>query len=708
MTNDHRARRPGRDRGPRSRRARAGTRHPAAGSSSPRAFAALVQALPGARPGALPRTPRPQLATLVAAPPAGPDWLHEIKFDGYRILARLERGTARLWSRGGKEWTRRFPDVAAAVARLPAREALLDGEVAAILPDGTTSFQALQNVFAGDEPAPVVYHVFDLPFAEGHDLTRVPLESRKDALRQLLRSAVDPLRYSDHVVGSGPEVYARACRLALEGIVSKRRDAPYEAARTRTWLKVKCARAQEVVIGGYTEPAGSRTDIGALLVGVHDGGGALRYAGKVGTGFTGATLQALRRRLATLAQARSPFSDRVPGAGRAHWVRPELVAEVAFTEWTEDGRLRHPSFKGLREDKAAAEVVRERPAAAGAVDAGAAPAAADAPRPVPRPPGDERARSRPGASGQGATDVVAGVRLTHADRVLYPEQGTTKRDLARFYESIADWVLPHLRGRPLTLVRCPEGQAKACFYVKHAGAWAPAALRRIRIQEKTKMAEYLVVDDVAGLVSLVQMGILEIHTWNSTAEHLETPDRLVFDLDPGPAVPWPEVIETARLVRGMLEAVGLESFVKTTGGKGLHVVVPLRADAGWEDGYEFSRRIAEEIVRRDPRRYTTEMPKAPRRRKILIDVVRNRRGNTSIAAYSTRARAGAPVSTPLGWDELTPSLAPDHYTIANLPGRLARLRADPWARYATLAQQFPGAGRPAERAGGGPRRPVRR
>jgi bifunctional non-homologous end joining protein LigD len=317
-----------------------------------------------------------------------------------------------------------------------------------------------------------------------------------------------------------------------------------------------------------------------------------------------------------------------------HWVRPELVAEVAFTEWTSDGRLRHPSFKGLRDDKKATDVVRERPAPEGPTSGhgnGVVPSGAEAPRPVRRPPGREP-RTRASASENAVPAVVAGVRLTHPDRVLYPARGMTKQDLARFYESIADWVLPHLRGRPLTLVRCPEGQGKECFYMKHSGVWAPPTLRRIRIREKTKVGEYLIVDDLVGLVSLVQMGILEIHTWNSTAEHLETPDRVVFDLDPGPAVPWPEVIEAARLVRGMLEAVGLESFVKTTGGKGLHVVVPLRLEAGWDETYGFTERIAEEIVRRDPRRYTTEMPKARRRSKILIDVLRNRHGNTSIAA----------------------------------------------------------------------------
>ena len=695
-------------------------------------LAAVVAALPGVRAGALPRTPRVQLATLVAAAPEGPEWLHEVKFDGYRIVARLADGAARLLSRNGRDWTVRFPAVAAAVARLPARQALLDGEVAVLLPDGTTSFQALQNVMAGEPGHRLIYYVFDLLHLDGLDLTAAPLEGRKDVLRRLLAAAPDPLRFSDHVVGAGPEVFAQACRLGLEGIVSKRRDAPYEATRTRAWLKVKCLHEQEVVIGGFSEPAGTRTALGALLVGVHDADGALRYAGKVGTGFSEATLRSLHRRLAALEQPRSPFADRVPGAGRVHWVRPELVAEVSFTEWTGDGKLRHPSFKGLREDKPAREVVRERPARAPAATgdrSAATPARADrapvpartiAARPAPganpgpdpagqtrprrAPPAPrERAGRRPpgalpGTDERRAPVTVAGVRLTHPDRVLYPAQGTTKRDLARFYESIADWVLPHLRGRPLTLVRCPEGTGGECFYMKHSGVWAPPALRRIRIQERTKIGEYLVVDDLAGLVSLVQMGILEIHTWNSTAEHLEQPDRIVFDLDPGPAVPWPRVIETARLVRATLRGIGLESFVKTTGGKGLHVVVPLRPAAGWDACFQFSRAISEVVVRQDPRGLTTEMRKAGRADKILIDYLRNRRGNTSIAAYSTRARPGAPVSTPLAWEELDADLRSDRFTIANMGRRLARLRADPWARYWDLPQSLPGharAGPPA-------------
>src|SRR5262249_28457045 len=340
---------------------------------------------------------------------------------------------------------------------------------------------------------------------------------------------------------------------ALEGVVSKRRDAPYVSGRGRTWLKAKCIQEQEFVVGGFTDPEGRRSGIGALLLGVHDAEGKLVYVGEVGTGSSGRAALELRRRLDALAQRASPFTGRLPGAARAHWVRPEVVGEVEFTEWTPDGRLRHPSWKGLREDKPAREIVRERPAGAD---------------PTSRPrakrsfvPARHRRASK--ASGRDAVEV-AGVRLTHPDRVLYPRQGITKLDLARFYESIADWILPHLRGRPTSLVRCPEGLAEECFYQKHVGVWAPAALRRISIREKKKVGEYLIVENLPGLIGLVQIGILEIHTWNAVAERLERPDRLVFDLDPGDGVAWREVVDAARRLRAHLQDVGLESFLKTT------------------------------------------------------------------------------------------------------------------------------------------------
>ncbi len=639
---------------------------PAAAAPAPAVKRVAVKAgeVRGARKGPLPRFLRPQLATLVTDPPGGEGWLHEMKFDGYRILSRLQGGRATLMSRNGNDWTAHFPQVAAAVQALPASQAMIDGEVAVLLPNGTTSFQALQNALSQRAQGELVYFAFDLPHLDGYDLTRAGLEDRKAALAGLLSKTSGAVRYSAHVVGSGDEFFASACALLLEGIVSKRRDAPYEMGRGRGWLKVKCLRRQEVVIGGFTEPTGSRAGLGALLVGVH-GGGALVYVGKVGTGYTDKVLKDLRRSLEALEQPACPFQPRPKGVGSPHWVKPELVAEVAFSEWTGDGKMRHPSFQGLRTDKPAREVVRER----------AAPTEDVAPG--------------PSAASKGAGEAaVAGVRLTHPDRALYPEPGITKRALAEFYEGIADWILPHVAGRPLTLLRCPEGLAKECFYMKHSELWAPPALRRVKIREKTKVGDYLVVDDLAGIISLVQMGILEIHTWNSTADSVEEPTRMVFDLDPGPAVRFDRVVAAARRVREMLLSAGLESFVKTTGGKGLHVVVPLGPGHGWDETFGFSQLVASQMVREEPRTYTDSMPKAGRKDKILVDVLRNNRGSTSVAAYSTRARPAAPVSVPLAWEELDRDRRPDHYTVENLPRRLSSLKADPWARYSTVRQKI--------------------
>jgi bifunctional non-homologous end joining protein LigD len=627
------------------------------------------------RPAALPRFVSPQLATLVAEPPEGDDWLHEMKFDGYRILARLERGRARLLSRNAKDWTARLSVVAEAAAHVPADTALLDGEVVVLLPDGTTSFQALQNVLSGAGRGTLVYMVFDLLHLDGRDLTGLPLEERKASLRALLEAKNGGnglVRYSDHVAGSGADVFRQACRLRLEGVVSKRRGAPYRPGRGRDWLKVKCGRRQEVVIGGFTPPAGSRVGLGALLVGVYEGP-RLVFAGKVGTGFSAEDLRALTARLQKLEQRESPF-DPPPRISGARWVKPTLVAEVAFTEWTSDGKMRHPSFQGLREDKSPREVTREvegaMPAAPSIDDASAQGRAAD-------PPAGEA--------------TVAGIRLTHPDRVFYPKPRVTKLDLARYYESIADWILPHLNDRPTTLVRCPDGIAGQCFYQRHAGPGAAAgALRRVKIPGQR--GDSLVVDTLPALISVVQMGILEIHTWNSTTAHLEQPDRIVLDLDPGPGVTWARVIEAARLVRRALERVGIESFVKTSGGKGLHVVAPLAPSVGWDAAGAFTRALAEALARHEPDRFTANMSKTARPGRIYLDYQRNRRAATTVAAYSTRARAGAPVSVPLAWEELSPRLPSDHYTVASVAKRLTGLRADPWARYWTLRQRLPAGG----------------
>ena len=644
--------------------------------------------LPGARKAPLPASLPAQLATAVTDPPDGDEWLHEMKFDGYRILSRLEKGRVRLVSRNGKDWTERFPSVAEAIAGLGVERAVFDGEVAVLLAGGKTSFQALQNYMGGAGGGQLVYYVFDLLHLDGYDLSGVALEARKAALQGLLEGLNGGrLRYSDHVVGQGRRVFENACRMGMEGIVSKRRDMTYTPGRTRGWLKVKCHLEQEVVIGGFSDPEGTRTGLGALLIGVYDGQARLVYAGKVGTGFTDKMLQDLRRKLEAREQKTSPFAAGTGLPRTAHWVKPDLVAQVAFTEWTSEGHLRHPTFRGLREDKPAAQVVRENPEPTGRAEAEADEEAKED-APPPRAARTSRTSKRTAAArktSRAGEVVVAGVRITNPDRVVYPGQGLTKRDIALYYESIAPRILPHLVGRPTTLVRCPEGMGKPCFYQKHIGYWAPDTLRRVRIQEKKKVGQYLVVDDLPGLIGLAQIGILEVHTWNSTVDHLEQPDRAVFDLDPDTSVGWPAVVTAAERVHELLDGLGLTAFVKTTGGKGLHVVTPLRPESGWDECAEFARVLAEALARQHPQEYLTEASKSARKGKIFIDWLRNVRGATSIAAYSTRARAGAPVSTPITWDEL-PRTRPDEYTVQTLPRRLDSLRKEPWDGYDEAAR----------------------
>ena len=624
----------------------------------------------------------PQLATLVDTPPSGDEWLHEIKYDGYRIGARVRNGRVSLYTRNGNDWTAAFPEVADAVDHLGLNDTLIDGEVAVVLPDGRTSFQALQNTAGGGSRGTLVYFVFDLLRIKGETLESRPLEERKALLKKLVGNrSTGRIRFSEHIEGNGQAFFSEACRAGLEGIVSKRRDQPYRAGRHGGWVKTKCVQRQEFVIGGFTDPEGMRAGIGALLIGYYEGD-RLVFCGKVGTGFTHKLALELRARLDRIEQTTCPFPS--PPAGRlgrnAHWVKPELVCEVVFTEWTSDGKIRHPSFQGLRGDKDPRQISREKPVIADPKG--------------PRRSGQSSIRKSTSA---GRTfqvrqsddhHVVAGVPISHPDRVLYPDRKLTKLDIARYYESIAKWIVPHVEGRPLTLVRCPEGTAGDCFFMKHSKVWAPKALRRVRIKEKTKLGEYLIADDISGIVGLAQMGVLEIHTWNSVFEDVERPNRLVFDLDPGDDVEWPAVVRGARMVRDALTALKLESFVKTTGGRGLHVVVPLMPHADWKQCLDFSRALSEQFEQAHPELYTTAFAKAGRSRKILIDYLRNNRTNTSIAAYSTRAREGAPVSVPLTWEELRVSTDPNSFSVGTVPRRLATLKTDPWAGYWQCRQKL--------------------
>ncbi|MEX1025556.1 MAG: DNA ligase D [Planctomycetota bacterium] len=637
--------------------------------------------LAGARRADPPTDLTPELATLAPEAPAGDDWLHEIKFDGYRILAFCEGGTIRLVSRRGQDWTGRFPRVARALERLGTTSAILDGEVVVLDEDGRSSFQALQRSLGGDRDAEHDYYLFDLPYFAGYDLRRVQLVERKRLLAAVLEHANgDTLHYSEHVVGQGPAFFEHACRLGLEGAVSKRRDSSYQSRRSRSWIKTKCQRRQEFVIGGMSAPAGSRIGFGALLVGTYDDEGALHYAGRVGTGFSDRVLVELEERLAPLETPESPFVERVRDRNAAtRWVEPELVAEVAFTEWTAGGLLRHPSFQGLREDKPARDVRRETTSV------------------NMRTAKNTQKNGGPKRVDVDARIAATGVEFTHPDRVLYPEQGGTKLDLARYYASVAERFLPHVADRPLTIVRCPRGHAAKCFYQKHATDGIVAPVRALPVREREGRRDYLAVDDLAGVLALVQLGVLEFHPWGSRANRIERPDRLVLDIDPGPGVEWSRVIDTALQLRQLLEALDLASWPRTTGGKGLHVVVPIDRRTEWDAAKEFTRNVVARLAETDPDAYVLTARKTEREGRVYLDYLRNARGATAIASYSTRAKPGAPVATPLAWDEVVPGLDPAAFTIATVPARVAAAR-DPWAALAETRQSLTSARLDAVRA----------
>jgi bifunctional non-homologous end joining protein LigD len=636
----------------------------------------------GAVRGTLPRTQPLALATVVETPPEGEEWLHEIKHDGYRIVARVEEGEVRLISRNGKDWTKEFPQVARAVGRLPAGTALLDGEVAAVLPNGATSFQALQR--RADGTTPLVYFAFDLLHLDGWDLRGAPLTERKEVLRRFLEGAPPALRYSDHVRGQGRAVFEKAREAGLEGVISKRADAPYREGRGGDWRKAKCRLTQEVVIGGWTLPSDGRPSIGALHVGYYEEG-QLVYAGKVGSGFSDRLLDDLLRRLHARKRDQPPFAEVPPEMRKgAHWVEPDLVAQVEFTQWTDEGRMRQPVFLGLREDREARHVVKERPGTVegGGVDTVAAGRPWEALR-------SHATRTRT-PSGEEIVELL-GVRLTHPDRVYYPDLGFTKIDLALYYVSIADAVLPHLEGRPLTLVRCPDGIGGETFYQKRPGFWTPPQIKRFPVPGKGE--EHLFVDSVPGLVAFAQAGILEVHPWNSRVGHLEQPDQVIFDLDPDEALPFSRVASAARQVRALLADKGLVSFVKTTGGKGLHVCVPLVPELGWEELEEFTRAVAQRLARDEPQAFTANIAKAQRKGKVFVDYLRNVRGANAVGPFSTRAKKGAPVAVPVEWDELDRLSGPADFTVAEVPLRVLAMGSgqatDPWAKYLGLKQSVP-------------------
>lgn len=610
--------------------------------------------------------------TLVDEIPNPRSFRFELKYDGYRILAAKVGDEVRLVSRRGADWTADFPSVADAIRAL-SDDVVFDGEICAIDDRGAPSFQRLQNRkrLGRDQPG-IIYAVFDLLAYRGTDLRALPIEQRTEMLAKALprQTIRPPLAVSSAVQGDPDEVLELARRLGFEGIVAKRKGSRYRPGRSTDWLKRKAVSRQEFVVCGYVPYAGTVREVGSLLVGLYGADGALHYAGKVGTGYDGETRRALGNKLEASRRASSALID-PPRIKEAHWCEPRLVAEVQFTEWTAGGLIRHPSFIGLRADKAPAECARERPSRP---LRGSAPEAAAVLEEQPKTGGRQRSE-------------VAGVSISHPARVFYPSDGITKLELAQYFEMAGPWMVPHVKGRPLTLVRCPASIEK-CAFMRHLRAWRHwPALRIIKVPEQRKVGEYLVADNTAALVSLLQMDIIEIHTWNSTDSELEFPNRVVFDLDPDESLRWTAVVKAARQVRELLQAHGLTSWVKTTGGKGLHVVVPLAPTATWSACLAFTRSVAQELARDNPRVFTASVAKAARAGKIFVDYLRNGRGNSSVSAFSPRARPGAPVSVPLDWDELEPRRT--EFTLRTVIDRLKRQRRDPWLAYFHHQQRLP-------------------
>ncbi|HRP77933.1 MAG TPA: DNA ligase D [Aquamicrobium sp.] len=622
----------------------------------------------GAKKAAMPDFVPPQLATLKPHAPEGAGWVHEIKFDGYRLQARLDGGKVALLTRGGLDWTDRFGKaVPKALAALPASQALIDGELVVEASGGASDFSALQADLSAGRTDRFAFYAFDLLHLDGQDLTGATLVERKAVLARLLNKAAPELRYSEHFEENGEMVLRHACRLSLEGVVSKRANGKYRSGRGRDWIKSKCGHRQELVIGGYVPSSTSARAIGSLVLGFHDKAGdtsTLRHAGRVGTGFSRVVAEDLFKRLQKLERDTSPFSDRLDATARrgVHFVAPELVAEVEFRAWTADGIVRHAAFRGLREDKQASEVVRE--------DGGA----------------QDKAPAKPK------------VALTHPDRVYWKDAGVTKEGLASYYAQVWRFMAPHVERRPLALLRCPGGTAAQCFFQKHA--WKGVSREILTATDPLDEDgdnSLLAVDSLDGLIGLVQGAALEIHGWQARLDSLEKPDQMVIDLDPGEGVAWSAVLDAAREVRARLEDANLHAFVKATGGKGLHVVAPLQPKAGWDAVKNFARDLAVAMEADAPKRFIAKATKAERKGRIFVDYLRNGRGATAIVPYSTRARAGATVAMPLGWDELEPSIGSGHFTVANAAARLDNLAADPWADFRQAERPLEVAGKARKR-----------
>lgn len=607
--------------------------------------------IPGARMGPVPAAMSPQLCGVRNTPPTSGDWLHEIKWDGYRLLAELNAGNVVLRTRSGLDWTEKFPEIARAIKSLPATSMWLDGELVVLDEKGRSDFSRLQQALKTGASSELRYLIFDLLEIAGVDLRQTPLLERKQLLEELLaKSSVPELAYSRHIVGNGERVFAASKGQGVEGIVSKRIDATYEHARSASWVKVKHENTDEFVIVGYTKPKGSRTDFGSLLMATAENGG-LRYVGRVGTGYDDNTLRDILKRLAPLQQDQAsvnlPAHAKV-SKGQVHWVAPRLVAEVAFRGWGKEGLLRQAAFKRLRDDK-------------------------------PYPDARQEALT---------------VNITHPTRVVYRSAKITKGQVAEYYRAVAPWLLPELARRPLSLLRCPGGAETSCFFQKHYLDSLGEGVKAISLRQKSGAEDYIYVDDAQGVLALVQMNTLEFHPWGAQVGAPEKPDRLVFDLDPADGVDWKRVVAAAKDVRDRLAEAGLTSFVRLTGGKGVHVVVPITPGPGWDEVKNFCGAFAQAMATHRPEIYVATMSKSKRTDKIFIDWLRNARGSTSVTSWSLRARPGAPVAVPLRWQELGGIKSSNAFDLSKALRRAQALDSDPWAELYRVRQGLPGVKQP--------------
>jgi bifunctional non-homologous end joining protein LigD len=605
----------------------------------------------GAVNGQVPWPIAPQLPTLVPRPVDEANWLHEIKLDGYRLLIRVRKnGKVELYTRGAQDWTARLSVIAQAVAAIQLRDTVIDGELVALDSKGRTSFSALQRAIEAD-PQRLYFYAFDLLQVHGVDLRAVPLLQRKQILQKILAAADNErIRYNDHVLDQGKQVHARACDLQAEGIVSKRADAPYRSGRSRDWLKVKCLGREEFAVGGFI----TRTEnpLASLLLGRMEDG-ELIYVGRVGTGFDQDDYAVLRKRLDKLVQKQMPFAGAKPpmyAGDKVHWVHPEILVEVKFSGWTHDNILRHASFQGVREDK-------------------------------PSP----------------AIPALPAVRVSHPDKVFYPETGLTKGQLAAWIALMAPWILPHVAERPLMLMRCPDGYTGNCFYQKHYESM-PEHIYPVQVAGYEQ--PYIAIKDVDGLIALIQMGVLEVHPWGARSDRPDLPDRLIFDLDPAPELPFEAVVHAALDLRRRMEEIGLRSWPRWSGGKGLHVVLPLQRRSGWDELKDFARAVAQSMVRDEPDRYIAKASKEQRKGKIFVDWLRNGFGATAIASWWFRARPGAPVAVPLQWSQVEPEMELTQYRVPDVQPPAQ----DPWTGFFDCRQTLTSAMRRQVAQSGGVKR----